>query len=39
MALNPTTMNTQDELRNVSLTDVSVTEADAAWKADLNWKL
>jgi len=30
----PTTMNTRDEFRNVS-----VTEADAARKADLNWKL
>jgi len=31
---NPTYMNTPDEFRNVS-----VTEADAARKADLNWKL
>jgi len=31
---NPTTMNTQDEFRNVS-----VTKADAARKADQNWKL
>ena len=36
---NPTTINTRDELRNVSVTDVSVTEADAARKADLNWRL
>jgi len=33
-AKNPTTTNTRDEFRNVS-----VTEADAARKADLNWKL
>jgi len=36
---HPTTMNTRDEFRNVSVTDVSVTEADAARKADLHWKL
>ena len=28
-------VNTRDEFRNVSVTDVSVTEADAARKADL----
>jgi len=31
---NPTTMNTRDEFRTVS-----VTEAEAARNADLNWKL
>ena len=35
--LNPTTMNTRDEFRNGPV--LSVTEADAARKADLNWKL
>ena len=32
-------MNTRDEFRNVSVTDVSVMEAVAARKADLNWKV